>query len=397
MTASVWGAPAEAAAPANHLDLLAQLRDRLEADVDDLVEHLYAGLVAADGPAEVLALLRPHEVAQLKARQAEHLVAMFDPDVGIEEAAARAREVGRVHALVGVDVEWYVAALADHHQQIVELVGTLPDDGRRGWLYSATARRLMQDLQTAMVGYREVEASQHRALALVQEAVAAAGTVPDLVSGVLGACTDLDGLTAGFFGRPDRSGVFQFEMAFGEGAEEFMTEVTREDPLTITVLGDEASGRGPAGRAWRSGRIQRTDSYLTDPTTEPWHGIGQRLGWRSGVWVPLMDGNGAPRALLAFYSPWPGFFRPPARQAMSRQVRALVERSLDSLEARGAVASGVRTYSARSSYLAKLHEGALEMVYQPIVELATGRVTKMEALARLEDQERLVLPGEFLP
>lgn len=51
----------------------------------------------------------------------------------------------------------------------------------------------------------------------------------------------------------------------------------------------------------------------------------------------------------------------------------------------------------RPGATALLRAGAVEMHYQPILDLALNTVRKVEALARLRDEERLLMPGEFLP
>ena len=382
---------------AERRDLLAGIRSMLQVEVGDFVDTFYAELRQQRGPGGVLDRLTPEEVERLKLRQAGHLLDLLEPDLDTEAGYVRGRQIGRVHAMVGVEIEWYAGAIASHHQKIFELVATLPDVRDQSWLYATIAERLMHDLQAALAGYRDVDAAQHRAIMRVNQAISGAGTVPDLVQGVLNACTAVDGLAAGFFGRPDEHDVFQFEMGFGVGAEEFMAEIDRRPPLTITVLRDEASGQGPSGRSWWSGDIERSDSYLTDPTTEPWHELGARLGWRSSVSVPINDPSGATRALLSLYSYWPGFFAAPARRGMLLQVKHMFERALAALETRVTVASGVRAYADRSSYLAKLRAGEVEMVYQPIVDLRSGELVKLEALARLRGDHRLILPAEFLP
>lgn len=382
---------------ASRSSLLGDVRSMLAATVDDFVERFYDDLADRQGPREVLSRLSDTERMRLKSEQAEHLLFVLDPDLDEEAAYVRARQVGRVHSMVGVEIEWYASAMSAHHQQIFDLIGSLAGTGQQSWLYSTVAQRLMKDLQASLAGYRDVDAALHRAMMRLNQAVASAGTVPDLVRGVLDACEKAEGVAAGFFGRPDHAEVFQFEMGVGVGAEEFMTEVARREPLTITVLRDDVRGQGPSGRSWRRGTVERSDNYLSDPTTAPWHELGERLGWRSSVSVPISDPTGEPRALLSFYSTWPGFFASPARQGLLVQVKHLVEQALAALEARGTVASGVRAYSARTSYLSRLQAGELEMLYQPIVELRSGQVYKVEALARLSGDYRLVLPAEFLP
>lgn len=377
--------------------LLDEIRAALARTVDDFVDRFYADLWSRSGPSAVLARLDEPELKRLKDRQAEHLLSVLEPELDESEAYLRARRIGRVHAMVGVDIAWYAEAMSSHHEQIFDLVGGLPDVGDQAWLYSTIAQRQMKDLEAALAGYRDADAASHRAMMRIHDAVSSSGTVPDLVHGVLQACTGVDGIAAGFFGRPDAGDVFQFEMGVGSGAEEFMAEVERQEPMTITVLRDDVRGCGPSGRSWRSGRIERSDSYLTDPSTAPWHRLGGRLGWRSSASVPIGTRQGEVRALLSVYSPWPGFFATPEREAMLLQIKQMVERALAVLESRGTVASGVRAYSTRTSYLSKLRRGEVQMVYQPIAELGTGRVRKVEALARLSADGRLLLPGEFLP
>jgi EAL domain-containing protein (putative c-di-GMP-specific phosphodiesterase class I) len=375
---------------------LAGLRAALQGRVDGVVETFFDHLPEDDPGVVMLARLTPDGLADLKRSHAEHLLALLDPDTAQDAHHARGREAGRVLAMVGVDLGWYARALSAHQARVIDVIGDLPEQDRQPWLYAVVAERFGADLQGALAGYREVEEAQHRGMGKVTEAVARAGTVADLVRGVLGACTEVEGLAIGLFGRVDENGRFQYEMGVGTGAETFMAEVSARPPRPVTA-GDDAGGQGPSGRAWRTGSVQRSDDYLADPTTAPWRELGARLGWRSSVAVPFVDGRGEPRALLALYSYWPGFFAAPSRQAMLVQLKHVVERALMSLEVRGAVTSGVRTYAARTAYLSLLDAGQVEMLFQPIVELRTGRLSKVEALARLKGESRLVPPGEFLP
>ncbi|MDE4917907.1 EAL domain-containing protein (putative c-di-GMP-specific phosphodiesterase class I) [Cupriavidus metallidurans] len=52
---------------------------------------------------------------------------------------------------------------------------------------------------------------------------------------------------------------------------------------------------------------------------------------------------------------------------------------------------------AHGRAVALLRSGALQMMYQPILDLRTGGILKIEALARLLDDEDVLLPASFLP
>ena len=166
----------------------------------------------------------------------------------------------------------------------------------------------------------------------------------------------------------------------------------------VTLSHTDLTGRGPAGRAWRTGLVQRCDSYLTDPTTVPWRAMGRRFGWRSSVAVPLADRRGHTRALLSLYAHWPGYFASDACTAMLEQIKQSLESaSLSELEERPDLAPAVSGYVDRTSHLKRLADGAVEMLYQPVISLPDGRLTKLEALARLRGEGRLISPAEFLP
>lgn len=55
------------------------------------------------------------------------------------------------------------------------------------------------------------------------------------------------------------------------------------------------------------------------------------------------------------------------------------------------------TVPLRPSATSLLRGGALELHYQPILDLASNTVRKVEALARLRDEEKLLMPNDFLP
>jgi EAL domain-containing protein (putative c-di-GMP-specific phosphodiesterase class I) len=364
--------------------------------LDDHVEAFYATLAQRPGPAAVVDRLADGELAQIKRAQADHVRDLVDPATDVLQIIGRSRQVGRVHAMVGVEMTWYLEAVADHQRGLFDLIGRsgLPEASRA---VAALSQRFMHDLQGTVQGYRDIDAAQARVLNRVSEAVADARTVADLSRGVLEGLSLLDGVASVFIGRPDETGAFQFEAGAGDGVEELIAWTQQPGALVVSTSPHTAVGRGPAGRAWRTGEIARSDSYRCDPDTEPWWAWAERFRWRSSVAVPLMDAHGLPYALLSLYASYPGYFAYEARLTMLEQVRSLVQRAFEALEQLPNVAAEVQGYSDRTAHLAALEEGRVEMVYQPIVSLPDGRLLQLEALARLRDGDRLVGPAEFLP
>lgn len=251
----------------------------------------------------------------------------MDPGLGATQAFDRARRVGRDHAMVGVEMQWYVAALCDFHLDVLEALGDRA--GRAGGaLQTIISRRVSHDLQGTLLGYRDVVAGHARAMMRVSRVVTEADTIADLARGVLEALTGLEGVVAGFFGRPDPEGRFQFEIGTGEGVEAFVAGPAGQIGAPITTLSGESSGQGPTGRAWRTRAIELSDAYLLDPTTAPWHEIGRRFNWHASTAVPLVDGYGDPRAILNLYAAWAGYFSHPDRLALIAQVKQMMEPAL---------------------------------------------------------------------
>lgn len=378
-------------------DVLARVQPAVEENLERFLDAFYRDLGGTAEGALVLGRLSPAEVQRLRRRQGEHMRATLDPRADEAGVVAAGRHVGQVHSMVGVLREWYVAAMNDYASALVDAVPPSTDPMDALDLRSILWARLTHEMQGVMRGYREMDAAESAVLARVGEVAASAGTVPDLAQGVLDALTDLPGLLAAFFGRPDADQHFVFELGAGKGVDSFLVGGAAPIAPAMTTLPAAVSGEGPAGRAWRSGEVQRSDAYLLDPTTAPWHPVGERHGFRASAAVPLSGVDGQPRALLSLYAGWPGYFDLPTRGRLLEHVRGMTEPALARLEARHGLMSGVTEYSERRAHLERLRTGEVTMLYQPIVELATGRVLKLEALARLGTGERLYSPGEFLP
>ncbi len=54
---------------------------------------------------------------------------------------------------------------------------------------------------------------------------------------------------------------------------------------------DTERGRGPTGRAIRTGTVQFGRDFLTDPSLSPWRGLAIGHGFRSSIALPLSDGK----------------------------------------------------------------------------------------------------------
>ncbi|HET7386485.1 MAG TPA: EAL domain-containing protein [Nocardioidaceae bacterium] len=368
----------------------------LEPQAAACVDAFYDRLCMDPDARTVLDRLTDTEHRHLRTRQLDHLHALLDPAATPASLEERCRTVGRIHAMAGVEMDWYAASVSDYQQSIFAMLDVVADPADRAGLREAVSARFLTDVRGALQGYRDIDMQQSDVMLEITSTVMSARTVADLVQGVLDALARLDGYTVGFFGRPAPDGRVRFEMGAGNGAEDFVGAVLSGDSPLVTVGEDQPSGRGPIGRAWRTGQITRSDSYLTDPSTVMWAPLAQRFGWRTSAAVPLVGPDGRTRAAFTLYARWPGYFGYRTRRTMLAQVKQMAERALLEIESRRPVGTGFLEYAEREAHVARLEAGEVQMLYQPVVALPSGRVSKFEALARLRSEDGLVGPGEFL-
>lgn len=375
--------------------LLAAVQPELQAIVGSFIHRFYEQLLKQPRFARVLNLLSEAEFARLRQNQERHLRSLFQPR---NEAAARvARHVGRVHALVGLEASWLTESFGLYTRLLITHFAGRVDASERVALLSYFVTRLQDELQWQIEGHEEIGRQLDAALARIDAAILSAHTLSDLLRSVLGALENIEGVVAGTLGRPDAAGVLQFEHAFGSRFKTLYLDRIGTDAVEgTTVRGDSAQGLGASGRAWRSRGVQYTAAYATDPAIQPWKQLAGELGIRSAVSIPILDVSGQPMALMDLYSSYPGFFTSADRRVFVEHL----QRVLGLAFARHASSpSGVVPYARRQFYVDLLDRGGLQMLYQPVINLGTGRPEKFEALARLKrpDGDGLISPLEFLP
>jgi PAS domain S-box-containing protein len=124
------------------------------------------------------------------------------------------------------------------------------------------------------------------------------------------------------------------------------------------------AGRGPAGRALRTGRVQAAQAIREDPSFEPWHDRAKRFGFRSAVVLPL-DGVEEDHGILTIYSD--------RRHAFDDHERTILE------ELAGTIAGALDGAGARQ----RLEERERELErYEGIVEASGDPVYVVDADGR---------------
>uniref|UniRef100_UPI00263616E6 EAL domain-containing protein n=1 Tax=Ferrovum sp. TaxID=2609467 RepID=UPI00263616E6 len=153
------------------------------------------------------------------------------------------------------------------------------------------------------------------------------------------------------------------------------------------------AGQGLIARAWHSGQIQCTDAYQMDTRTHTWHESFRPLGIRSAVAIPIRGPQEMEFVMIVlgayphqFSSGWMRTFIASLQNRWEQLVRLSHANRFPVMDSQQA-----------AIYRERLHSGGLCLFMQPVVELKTGALFKVEALARLVMPDgSLIMPGKFL-
>lgn len=368
--------------------LIQALSDRATAAVDDF----YGKLSQLPKSRVILEMLDESELQHLKARQRQNLLSLADPGLKPSDHIETALRVGRIHAIVGLDKEELVQSRGILAASVFRLIGQEVDSRAM----SLFTRRLNDDLMWQLTAYQKIEDAQQAALLEITKLTWESASYLDLIEGVIDVLSKHEEIAACAIGRPDEQGMFHFEAAAAGNTRDYLMALHETPQTRIVVSADDPRGQGPVGRAWRSGRIERVINYRTHPGTAPWRAVALERGLRSCAAVPVRAPGERPLAVLLLHSGLPGGFVGLHQTAFLDMLQMLLGCAIQRLG--GAV--GVReaiSIADRQHLAALVRSDALLTYYQPLLDLRAGTATKVEALARLADGARLLLPGAFLP
>ena len=187
--------------------------------------------------------------------------------------------------------------------------------------------------------------------------------------------------------------MFQIEASAGRWIDQYQSAIESGSIPPISVDAAIPAGQGPSGRAWRTRKIVLSEAWAVDDQLDPWKPVGVALGFRSSVSVPFLDGSGNPIAILVMYSQLPGYFSTSVIEGLLRHLQHLLEHALEQFKRPKIV-----PYHDQEVYRGLLRDRRVTLLYQPIIDLRTGHLMRLETLARLHQKDgNLVLPGDFLP
>jgi diguanylate cyclase (GGDEF)-like protein len=357
------------------------------------IDEFYTAVRDWDGITGIFDALSADALARLKTAQAEHLTALMAPATDRETLLRRARAVGRIHALVGVDGGALMQAMALYQSRLSQRLAALPlTPSDRQNLLALAFTRLQHDSAAQMAARADTIAAYFEVI--LRPPPAPELTWVDALRALLDAVAGLPGIMVAGVLRPDADGRFQVVASSSTGEITFgrIREATGIAPrLDATV----PEGQGLIGCCWRSGEAVSAANFQTDPRTASWHAVARRFGAQSGIALPLRDNDDRIVAVLNLIGAWPGQFE---IMWMRHFCLGLVQALSRLWQQRRGAAVTVVPETTAAAWRRRLFTGGLRLHYQPLVDLRHGHVYGVEALARLEQEDgTLIPPGRFLP
>ncbi len=315
---------------------------------------------------------------------------MFDPEIDFEIVLMRCREEGEASGLIGLNASWISqVASALRHRLIEGLEIDLPISVDRytvlETITTRVERALNEHLNSMSQVVRKYESTVGRPFPENYE----------VWSELAKEEIDMVGLLPGIKGAellyPEVGGRFVPLASSGDRARDLDCLLNGDgfDPL----IPSEGLSSGVIDDAWRSVSIVRVDDFKVDPRCDAWR---RDLGedWCASMLAIPISREGSVDFVLLIQGSFPSQFASGWMNAFASALRSRWERLVLAPKrnlTRRSLSDAVKMRSLISS-------GAFEMYMQPIVDLRSGRLAKVEALARIETTEwGVVSPGVFLP
>ncbi len=359
----------------------------------EFITQFYSHLSEEPDTSTFIDRLSPKEFLHLKARQSDHLLQLTDPNMTDEELGEAAHHVGRIHGMIGLTVTILSRAYQLQTKLIIEGVARYFEnrsdrDKVRIFLY----HRILEDLSGQLIAMQTVGQQQTAVLTHIEQALQEREPASDIIGTALSELAALYEMQAVVILRPDRSGRFQIERYEGDLVAHFLDHQSGD--LVHAVHLEDSPTEHAMVRAWATGTTVVVDNYLLSDIPTAWHQVLEHHGVRSGVTLPLKDRDGETHALCLMCHRLPGYFSGTEREVFLSRVQEL----LGVITSQSLQNQPIISHHQRQAYRNLLQDQGLVMYYQPVVNLKTHTLDKVEALARLrEPSGRIVPPNEFLP
>ena len=373
-------------------DLLSRHRPHIDSVILQFVETFFVQISDDPGLRDILSTMDEREIQTIAAFQSKHLSFLLAPSTTKEMILKQAHQVGKVHALAGINGALLTQSMGLYRRLLSEhLNQTFLTARDRYRILLANEVRLQDDLQGELRSGIDTTGEYFTLLSGILPRQGALWT--DVRSSEIDALGKLPGIQCVFLMRLDSNGTFVVEESSGPSGQEGAA-IMRDPAFEAVIDPDTPRGQGLIAHAWRSLQIQRTPSYLKDARLPHWREKVIPLGIRSAVSIPVKNLEGKPVAVVSLYGAYPNQFESPWMQQFAMGLGQRWEKIWELCR----TPSAVLREDQAMDYRKELFSGGLSMYMQPVVDLSTGKPVKVEALARLKRSGgEIVSPGFFLP
>ena len=372
------------------------LLERIQPDVEALTRHFierfYEELSQQDSIRRVLDRLTAAQYQELKADQAHHLAFLLDPELTEEVHGNRARQIGHIHALVGVSASDLVRAITVYMHEFNETFNRAHLNQRhQNRLERVFTERLSRELSHQLDAGQAVDDEYQGALAEIDRRRRSERNWPAFNEHLIDTLTSLPGIVGVSILSPNPDG--RFVANYSEGADLFAVP-DREDRVASLDLKRPESGH-PVSRAYREAHIATIDNYRDDPAGEVWQEVAESRDIAASIAVPILDNRDQPIAVICLHGWLTGMFATPLAQSFASQLMALVSQTWRQIRSPTTLLFAKGDYDR---WRQAFYDDGLEMIFQPVIDVQSGQPTHLEALARLYlPSGEEILPNMFIP
>ena len=370
-------------------ELIARHRELLDA----VTQQYLASFFDVPGARQaIFTTLRDEERQQLRAAQRACLDEMLGADTRAHRLGDTALRIGCAHALVGVGAGLLVEEIDRFRALFSEQLNRSSMLARDRYRMRAVVDARLQLHLRAQLGAHELVQAQYTDL--LSDPLPAHGTLwADVVAAELPQLGALAGMRGVTLMRLASNGAFAVESNAGPMGERLADALQGPHGEAVVDL-QSPRGQGLTAVAWRSGEICTSPAYALDPRYAAWRGRAEALGIRASLSVPIRDAAGNAVAVLSFFGAYPNQFESSAMRQFARGVQQRWEQLWSRCTTPAPVVAQQRARALRE----RLFAGGFTLHLQPVVDLRSGRLLKLEGLGRLQlDGGEIVSPGLFLP
>ncbi len=371
-----------------------RLGETLVSIIDDLVERNIESTRDEKPSSTAISHLNETEASTVKTELSRYITLLVDPNSDEESVTLASKQITRTLLTVGVSVDWLLKMISE----AVEIFRSAPSKyGIAPEVLKETASLLEAKFASQILVILETERHDDEVRFLEIEELAQitqrATSTSHLLKLLLDSLIQSEGIAGAYFGHFNLEGQLEYDHFAGETFVQIGRLASERKIPPPSSRADLPTGGGPAGRAWRSGEIQVSAAIQSDPTMAPWSEAYSKLGIRCTAAIPIMNSDGKIEGLIGLYSNLPGYFAKSSRLKILQLTRQIIGAAIERLASAKPI-----SYETRTVMRGLVSSHRVEMHYQPIVDLKTGELHKVEALARLkpEGSAGLIYPGDFL-